>query len=94
MDTHSFFLICTTLEEFFWRNILEIDDDVYILLLNVSIKLNQRKIITNISREKMRTLGRMVHRFYSAFRDALAFQTGNVTLVFATKIHHNKTFDI
>jgi len=61
---------------------------MHLLLLNVSIKLNQGKFI-NKNNPKYRNKGGEI--FFSAFRGAFVFQTGNVALPLATDMHHNTT---
>jgi hypothetical protein len=54
----------------------------------MSIKLNQGKFISNMSKKTIvRNSGRRVRGFGSAFRGALVFQTGIVALTLAIEMH-------
>jgi hypothetical protein len=69
------------------------EDDKFIVV-NMSIKLNQGKFISSMSKKTIvRNVGRRVREICSAFRGALALQTGIVALFLSTETHCNKKFD-
>jgi hypothetical protein len=69
------------------------EDDKF-FVVNMSMKLNQGKFISSMSKKTIvRNAGRKVREICSAFRGALALQTGIVALFLATEMHCNTKFD-